>query len=53
MDTCLTVSQWLSLDWVFYPIAISLGFAIGVYLTKAFESEKKHLSCDFVAKARK
>jgi hypothetical protein len=53
MDTCLTVSQWLSLDWVFYPFAIALGFAFGVYATKALEAEKKHLSCDFIAKARK
>lgn len=53
MDTCLTVSEWLSLDWVFYPFAIALGFAFGAYATKALEAEKKHLSFDFVAKARK
>lgn len=53
MDMCLTVSEWLSLDWVFYPVAIALGFGFGVYASKTLQTQKELLSCEFVAKARK
>lgn len=38
-DICLTVSQWLSLDWFFYPVAIFLGFFLGVYFTKTLRND--------------